>query len=1129
MSARDDLEPLCAAYGIATDYVDVSGARHTVPERTLRALLSAMGVTAGADADFARALERRESASWRRLLPPVLVLTAVSAQPPSVEVSVAAWAAQRRLDWRLTLEDGSRHAGSFVPAELTLVGERTFGARSYKRYALPLPALQQIGYHRLEIEKPGDEPERVARMTLIVAPPRCHQPQVLEGEGRMWGPAVQLYAMRSARNWGIGDFTDLRQLVEFCAEAGAGIVGVNPLHALFPDDPEQASPYSPSSRLFLNVLYIDVEAVAEFQESESIRHIARGDAFAVRLRALRTSELVDYAGVTAAKMQVLKACYAHFREAHLPHATQRAGGFRQFQATHGEALYRHALFEALQAHFRATDRGVWGWPAWPEAYRDPAAPAVAELARRHEAEIEFHEYLQWVADEQLAAVGRRSWELGLGVGIYQDLAVGVSPGGAEGWSRQDLYAIGVHVGAPPDEVNLYGQDWGLPPFVPHRLEETAYAPFIATLRANMFHSGALRIDHVLGLMRLFWVPAGAPPADGAYVGYPLDDLLGILALESQRNQCLIIGEDLGTVPEGLRPALAQMGVLSYRPLLFERTEDGSFQAPARFAEQALVCASTHDLPTLRGFWLGTDLDTRARLDLYPSDDLRERQIVERAQDRARLLMALKREELLPAESSVHPVAMPDMTPELTLAVHRYLARSASKVMVVQMEDVFGAAEQVNLPGSDPRHPNWRRKLPLEIEQWPKLASVLDLVTMLREERGLATTDKPVEVAAAAAPVRIPLATYRLQFNRGFTFSDAVEVLPYLQRLGISHCYASPYLKARPGSMHGYDIVDHGALNPEIGSEDDFERFAAALQEQGMGQVLDIVPNHMGIMGSDNLWWLDVLENGAASAYADYFDIDWQPLKKELHGEVLLPLLGEHYGTVLGRGELKLTFDAEHGEFSIFYYEHRLPVDPGEYPRILRAGGERGSAEENPDGAYWAEFQALVTAFSHLPARAEVSAEKKVERSRDKEVHKRRLAELCARHPDIAEFIAARVHVLNGVAGDPASFDDLHELIQAQAYRLAFWRVASDEINYRRFFDINDLAALRMEDEAVFAATHRRVIEWVEQGKVHGLRIDHPDGLYDPGQYFQRLQNAMAGSPARTPRRRRERPPCPSTW
>ncbi|MFZ0815927.1 MAG: malto-oligosyltrehalose synthase [Candidatus Sulfotelmatobacter sp.] len=358
------------------------------------------------------------------------------------------------------------------------------------------------------------------------------------------------------------------------------------------------------------------------------------------------------------------------------------------------------------------------------------------------------------------------------------------------------------------------------------------------------------------------------------------------------------------------------------------------------------------------------------------------------------------------------------------------------------------------------------------------------------------------------PFPIPLSTYRLQLNREFTFAQATAIVPYLSVLCISHCYISPILKARPGSMHGYDIVDHNSLNPEIGSPEEFDRFVSTLHDHGMGLILDIVPNHMGVMGSDNAWWLDVLENGEASIYACFFDIDWHPLKEELHGKVLLPVLHDHYGAVLESGELQLTFHPEHGEFNIAYHEHRFPVNPREYPRILHHSAGNLAAklgEQNPD---LLEFQSLITAFGHLPARQEPSSERVAERNRDKEINKRRLAELCARSPEITDAIKAAVDAINGNLSDPSSFDELHELIKVQAYRLANWRVASDDINYRRFFDTNDLAALCMENENVFQATHRLVLQLIAEGKVDGLRIDHPDGLYDPAQYFERLKQSI---------------------
>ncbi|MGA8539739.1 MAG: malto-oligosyltrehalose synthase [Terriglobales bacterium] len=375
---------------------------------------------------------------------------------------------------------------------------------------------------------------------------------------------------------------------------------------------------------------------------------------------------------------------------------------------------------------------------------------------------------------------------------------------------------------------------------------------------------------------------------------------------------------------------------------------------------------------------------------------------------------------------------------------------------------------------------------------------------------------------------IPRATYRLQLNRDFTFAKAEAIVPYLSSLGISHCYVSPCLKARPGSLHGYDIVDHNELNPEIGSPEDFDRFVTVLHKHDMGLILDIVPNHMAVMGSDNAWWLDVLENGEASIYASFFDIDWHPLE-ELEGKVLVPVLHDHYGVVLESGDLKLVFNSARGEFDIWYRENRFPIDPKEYPRVLQLCATRVTellGEQNPDQL---EFQSLITAFGHLPGRQEASSDRIAERNRDKEIHKRRLAELCARSPEIASCIQRSLGSINGNAADPDSFDELHELIKAQAFRLANWRVASDDINYRRFFDTNDLAGLRMEDETVFQATHRLVLRLVAEDKVNGLRLDHPDGLYNPAQYFERLKASIAAAKQNSANESQDSPPHASEY
>jgi (1->4)-alpha-D-glucan 1-alpha-D-glucosylmutase len=361
---------------------------------------------------------------------------------------------------------------------------------------------------------------------------------------------------------------------------------------------------------------------------------------------------------------------------------------------------------------------------------------------------------------------------------------------------------------------------------------------------------------------------------------------------------------------------------------------------------------------------------------------------------------------------------------------------------------------------------------------------------------------------------IPRATYRLQFNHRFTFNDAARIVPYLARLGISHVYASPLLKARPGSMHGYDVVDHSQLNPELGSREDFDRFVQVLHEHGMRLIVDIVPNHLGVMGDDNGWWLDVLENGPAARCAFHFDIDWRPNRDSMRDRILVPVLGDAYGEVLERGELRVEFDAESGSFSVRYHDHRMPVDPREYPRIFSQPIPEDLLPA--DDAHRADFESLLNSFANLPPRDDTSAEAVAIRYRDKEAHKRRLARLIERSPEVLRHINDSVARINGTPGQRESFDALDALLEAQAYRLSYWRVAVDEINYRRFFDVNDLAALRMNERSVFEVTHKLIFELIDAGSIDGLRIDHSDGLYDPEQYFLWLQERFGGGPGRKP-------------
>ena len=1114
MATPELLDRLCASFGIATEYLDIKGVRHEVSAETKRALLAAMGVAAASDAQLQQSWKAEQARLWRRWLAPVSVQREGAAF--QIVVSVRDSDAQTQFQWTLTLEDGARHGGALQPATLTAVDRAELADGVYQRHAFSLPAALEktlpLGYHRFEL-RAGDA---VAELLLIIVPERCYQPEAIRAERRVWGFAAQLYALHSRRNWGIGDFTDLGLLIDRSAEFGADVVGLSPLHALFPANPLHASPYSPSSRLFLNLLLLDVEAVAEFAECVAAQAAFNEPSTQAQLRALRGEERIQYARVAGLKLSLLEPLYQHFCTEHLANDDPRARAFQAFCAERGTALQNQARFDTLQEHFRDQGR-AGGWQVWPEAFRDPGSTAVAKFATEAGSRVQFFAWLYWLAELQLRAAGERSAERGLGIGLYQDLALSSDRGGAEVWSNQTLYALDAEIGSPPDDFNLRGQNWGLPPLRPVALRESGYACFIGLLRENMRHAGAVRLDHVMALQRQFWIPAGLTPEAGAYVFYPSEDLLGILALESRRNRCLVVGEDLGTVPGGLRERLAEAGILSYRVLYFEKDNTGAFALPTEYPRQALVTVSTHDLPTLAGFWLGEDLELRGRLGLFPSEELRQEQILQRAQDRTRLLMALEQTGLLPQDTSLVSAAGGALSAALVRAVHMFAARTATQLMMVRPEDLLEQVPQINLPGTTDEYPNWQYRLPLALEDWSLDARVRDVAEALREERGHA----PATAAHAApmtlkSPLSIPRATYRLQFNRDFSFAQATALVEYLARLGVSHCYASPFLKARPGSLHGYDIVDHSALNPEIGTEEDFDVFVANLHAAGMGQILDTVPNHMAVMGSDNAWWLDVLENGRASAYADFFDIDWDTYRDEIGHKVLLPVLGDHYARVLDSGDLRLVFDARAGAFSILYFDHRFPVDPREYPRILGHRLEHLATRLGADHPQSLAFQTLVTAFGHLPGRDALAADSSAERRRDKEVHKQQLAQLHADSADIAAFIAENVAAFNREDGVVHSVDLLHGLIAAQAYRLAYWRVASDEINYRRFFDINDLAALRMENTQVYEATHRLIFDLLAAGKIDGLRIDHPDGLYDPAGYFSHLQQQFGGGSADAP-------------
>lgn len=727
---NDTLDQLCGLVGIQADYRDIWGKPHRVSDASRRALLAAMGIEAGDEEQTVRSLLRWREQHWAEMLDPVAVVPAGKAA--CIEVRLPSGRLKETLHWSITLESGPRIEGNCAVADLEKRDRARAGGVEHHALGLALPPVDEIGYHRLQVLTSAGTPWDI---TLIVHPAAAYWPEALRPpHARTWGLGTQLYGLRSARNWGIGDFSDLVQVVDWAAAGGAGLVGINPVHALFPHNPDHRSPYSPSSRQFLNVLHIGVEDIPEYPECDAARALVSAPDFQAALKAARAAPLVAYREVAGLKLPVLEAIYAHFRQKHLGANSARAKAFRTFQQDGGTSLARFALYQALQEDFFRHDASLWGWPVWPEPYRQPDSPEVETFARRHAERVEWFQWLQWVADEQMARVSQAAETAGMAVGLYQDLAVGVDRAGAETWMHRSLFADEARVGCPPDDFSPLGQDWGLPPWIPHRLKAAGYAPFITMLRANMRHAGALRIDHVMGLMRLYWIPPGLTGAEGGYVGYPFRDLLGILALESQRNRCLVVGEDLGTVPDEVRTALAEVGVLSYRLFYFERQHDDHFLPPNWYPENALVAGSTHDLPTLAGYWQERDIEVRCQLGIFADAVACAARRAERAADRSRLLVALAREGLLPREMPLDASKLAALSPPLIQALGRYLARTPARLFLVQAEDMLAELDQANLPGTVDEYPNWRRKLALPIEAWPQDPNCVALTKVLATER-----------------------------------------------------------------------------------------------------------------------------------------------------------------------------------------------------------------------------------------------------------------------------------------------------------------------------------------------------------------------------------------------------------
>ncbi|GAB3624063.1 4-alpha-glucanotransferase [Mariniluteicoccus endophyticus] len=671
-----ELVELAHAFDIATEFVDWKGRTTHVSTESLVAVLAALDVDASSPEAARAALDDRRTAPWRRVLPPCVVCD--DTEEPEFVVHVPAGEGVRV---HVVTEDGVRHDAVQVDnwepdreVDGVMVGEASF----------QLPAGLPLGYHHLVAEVAGVE----HTSTLIVTPHFLGFPDGM-GDRRIWGLAAQLYSVRSHDSWGVGDLTDLRDLAVWsAAEHGADYVLVNPMHAAEPDAPMEPSPYLPTTRRFFNPLYLRVERIEEYASAPApVRHLI--DQLADQAHGqLDAVDFIDRNASWTLKQRALRALYA------VPRSPGREIAFGAYCEGAGEGLLNHATWAALTAALGAD------WTQWPDDYQTPAAPAVARFRDENADEVDFHRWLQWCLDDQLRGAQTAAQASGMALGIVHDLAVGVNPRGSDGWSLGSAFARGVHVGAPPDQFTQLGQDWGQPPLRPDRLPELAYAPFRDMVRTILRHSGGVRVDHIIGLFRLWWVPEGMKPTEGTYVRYDHRAMIGVLALEAQRAGALVVGEDLGTVEPWVRDYLTMRGILGTSILWFEQDWDvpgGQPLRPDQWREMCLASVTTHDLPPTAGYLDGVHVELRHRLGLL-ADDLADELARDEA-DRRQWLQFLVELGLLESVDAPNT--------RVVEALHAFLLRTPSRMLNLALVDAVGDRRTQNQPGTSNEYPNWR--------------------------------------------------------------------------------------------------------------------------------------------------------------------------------------------------------------------------------------------------------------------------------------------------------------------------------------------------------------------------------------------------------------------------------------
>lgn len=722
---NDLLRVAAEGAGIQPEFWDIFGHKHELTPDLAQRLLGVMGLDASTPESLTRSLEARTTAEWEQLAPPVAVVEQSEVSLPVKAAEVAG----ARLHWRLDWETGGAQEGWFEWESLALVAER--GGKSERQWRCPTEA--PLGYHTLRLRwVTPDGSSRQAAVRLIVCPPRAYVPPCLEDGGKRAGLAVSLYGVHSDATWGCGDFTALRGVIDWVAmHAGGSYVALNPLHAIFNRQPYNTSPYLPSTIFYRNFLYLDIPAIPEVAVSRWARRLLASEQVQAEIAELNRSEFVEYERVARLKRLFLLIAFREFYRTHWVNETERGLAFARYIAAEGVRLEEFALFSALDHWLHTKYPDVWVWPQWPEEYQQPGSKACREFQRSHPRSVLFYKFVQWQVDQQAAAAQRHAVEQGLEIGLFHDLPLANDRCGSDLWSAREFFMQGCRVGSPPDDFSPNGQDWSFPPPNKHRHLADGYRHYADSIRRSARHGGALRIDHVMRLFRLYWIPDGFDARVGAYVRDNAEDLLRVLALESVREKVLIVGEDLGTVEPRMREMLERFGILSYRLFYFERKDGGKLIPSAEYPPQALVSSTTHDLPTLAGYWCGRDINARERAGLLPNDGTADRMRAERVADKQHMLDALHKEALLPPDYPRDAALLPELTGELHNAIIGFLALSPSMLLTLNQEDLTKEVDQQNLPATTHQYPNWRRKMKYSVEQLHGDTHALDFAQMLR--------------------------------------------------------------------------------------------------------------------------------------------------------------------------------------------------------------------------------------------------------------------------------------------------------------------------------------------------------------------------------------------------------------